>query len=403
MVASANESGQAAPSAAGEAPVCAERLTKVGMISAILVGLVGAMVIFVTPGFLAIIAQMTGFDNDQLGYLVAWDINAMAVTVGLSTFALARISWRKAVTLGLALIVIGNVLTTLVSGFPAVAAARVVAGSGAGIAIGFAFAALGRAKNPDRAFSIYLVAGYVFSSVFLYALPALQSAFAPQTQILAFAVLTALVILTLRALPDGSKDGVDMFADGGKLDLPYSAGALIGVFLLFFAMGAMWSYSERIAIASQLSPGAISTGLSIGAMAGLVGAGLAGMLPRKWGRSMPLIVSAVAGVVSFLLYRGQVTPNAFLIGTVLMMFSWNFAQPLLSGICAEACSRGRVVCAMGSIQTFGTGLGPAAAAATLVTGSFSLMIYASCAVLILSVLVTVATISRRRRQDLALA
>lgn len=54
-----------------------------------------------------------------------------------------------------------------------------------------------------------------------------------------------------------------------------------------------------------------------------------------------------------------------------MMFSRNFAQPLLSGICSEACQRGRVVCAMGSIQTFGTGLGPAAAAATLATGSFT--------------------------------
>jgi hypothetical protein len=51
---------------------------------------------------------------------------------------------------------------------------------------------------------------------------------------------------------------------------------------------------------------------------------------------------------------------------------------------------------MGSIQTFGTGLGPAAAAATLVTGSFSVMIYAASAVLILSVIVTVATIASAR-------
>jgi len=79
------------------------------------------------------------------------------------------------------------------------------------------------------------------------------------------------------------------------------------------------------------------------------------------------------------------------------MFSWNFAQPLLSGICSEACSRGRVVCAMGSIQTFGTGLGPAAAAATLVTGSFSVMIYSAAVVLALSVAVTIATIRRGHR------
>lgn len=375
---------------------CTPRLTRSGFASAVLVGLVGAMVIFITPGFLAVIAQKTGFDNDQLGYLAAWDINAMGVTVGLSTFALARVPWRGAVALGLALIIAGNVLTAAVTSFPAMAAARVVAGAGEGIAVGFAFAALGRASNPDRAFSIYLVVGALLSSAFLYALPIIQAAVSPATLFLIFAALSALVMLSLRAFPDGSKDELDIFAGGGKLDLPYSAGALIGVFLLFFAMGAVWSYSERIGLASQLSMDVIATGLSIGTMAGVLGAGLAGILPRRWGRSWPLIVSGLAGVASFTLYRGQVSSNAFIAATVLMMFSWNFAQPLLSGICAEACVRGRVVCAMGSIQTFGTGLGPAAAAATLATGSFSFMIYAAAAVLVLSVAVTIATIARGR-------
>lgn len=375
----------------------AARLTRGGLISAILVGLVGALVIFITPGFLAVIAQKTGFDNDELGYLAALDINAMAVTVGLSTFALARVPWRIAVALGLALIIVGNLLTAAVVSFPAMAAARIVAGAGEGVAIGFAFAALGRASNPDRAFSIYLVVGALLSSAFLYALPAIQAAVTPSALFLIVAALNAFVMLSLFAFPDGSKDEPDIFAGAGKLDMRYASGALLGVFLLFFAMGGMWSYSERIGMASRLSADVIAKGLSIGTIAGVVGAGLAGVLPRRWGRSWPLVVTAITGVASFLMYRGQVVPNNFIVATVLMMFSWNFAQPLLSGICSEACGRGRVVCAMGSIQTFGTGLGPAAAAATLVTGSFSVMIYSAAVVLALSVAVTIFTIRRGQR------
>ena len=375
----------------------AARLTRGGLISAILVGLVGALVIFITPGFLAVIAQKTGFDNDELGYLAALDINAMAVTVGLSTFALARVPWRIAVALGLALIIVGNLLTAAVVSFPAMAAARIVAGAGEGVAIGFAFAALGRASNPDRAFSIYLVVGALLSSAFLYALPAIQAAVTPSALFLIVAALNALVMLSLFAFPDGSKDEPDIFAGAGKLDMRYASGALLGVFLLFFAMGGMWSYSERIGMASLLSADVIAKGLSIGTIAGVVGAGLAGVLPRRWGRSWPLVVTAITGVASFLMYRGQVVPNNFIVATVLMMFSWNFAQPLLSGICSEACGRGRVVCAMGSIQTFGTGLGPAAAAATLVTGSLSVMIYSAAVVLALSVAVTIFTIRRGQR------
>ncbi|BBE35676.1 MFS transporter [Sphingosinicella microcystinivorans] len=376
-----------------------ERLTRWGLVSAILVGLVGALVIFITPGFLAVIAQKTGFDDEQLGYLAACDINAMGVTIGLSTFALAKAPWRVAVGLGLALIVAGNLVTAAVEAFPAMAAARIIAGAGEGICIGFAFAALGRARNPDRAFSIYLVTGALLSSAFLYALPTIQSAVSPATVFMFSAGLAALVMLTLGAFPDGSKDEPDIFSGGGKLDFKYASGALLGVFLLFLAMGAMWSYSERIGMASRLPMDVIANGLSIGTMTGVVGAGLAGILPRRWGRSWPLVISGVAGIASFLLYRDQVTPTAFIVATMLMLFSWNFAQPLLSGLCSEACSRGRVVCAMGSIQTFGTGLGPAAAAATLVTGSFTVAIYASCIVLALSVAVTVATIRRGRRLD----
>ena len=378
-----------------------ERLTRAGLVSATLVALIGAVVIFITPGFLALIAQQTGFDNDQLGYLVAWDINAMGVTVGLSTFALARAPWRPAVATGLVLIAIGNALTAMVDGFAPMVAARVVAGAGEGIAIGFAFAALGRAVNPDRAFSIYLVIGALLSSAFLFALPGIQAAVPPGVVFAAFAVLAGLIALTLKAFPDGSKDEPDLFTGGGKLDKRLAGGSLLGVFLLFFAMGAVWSYSERIGLESRLPVGVIAQGLSIGTLAGMLGAGAAGFLPRRWGRSLPLVLSSAAGIASYLMYDGEVAPNRFVIATVLMMFSWNFAQPLLSGICSEACNKGRVVCAMGSIQTFGTGLGPAAAAATLGTGSFSLMLYASCGILALSVAVTVATIAGERRRAAA--
>jgi len=380
------------------AEASAARVSRGGLVSAMLVALIGAVVIFITPGFLALIAQKTGFDNDQLGYLVAWDINAMGVTIGLSTFALARVRWRPAVALGLALIAAGNLLTAWVDGFAPMVAVRVVAGAGEGIAVGFSFAALGRAVNPDRAFSVYLVIGALLSSAFLYTLPGIQAAVQPGVVFALIGVIAALVILTLKAFPDGSEDEPDLFAGGGKVDLRLAGGSLLGVFLLFFAMGAVWSYSERIGLDSKLPVGVIAQGLSIGTLAGMVGAGGAGFLPRRWGRTAPLILSGAAGIASFLLYDGQVAPDAFVIATVLMMFSWNFAQPLLSGICSEACQRGRVVCAMGSIQTFGTGLGPAAAAATLGTGSFRFMLYASCAVLALSIAVTAATIAGERRR-----
>lgn len=367
----------------------APRLSRAGLVSAILVGIVGAMVIFVTPGFLALIAQKANLNDDQLGYIASWDINSMAVTMGLSTFALSRMRWRRAVAIALLLIAAGNLFTGLAGGFTEIALSRVVAGAGEGIAVGFAFAALGRAAHPDRAFSIYLVSGALFSSALLYMLPSIQAAVAPLWLFFANAVLALLVLLSVPYFVEGADDEDDVFAGGGKLDWRVAGGSLAGVFLYFFAIGAVWTYSERIGIGSGLSPQDIANGLALGTLAGVVGAALAGIMPRRWGRSRALIASGAILVASFLMLRGDVSALAFIAAATMLLLAWNFAQPLLSGICSEACPRGRVVCAMGSIQTLGMGLGPAAAAATLASGSFEIAIWGSAGILAASIAIII--------------
>lgn len=373
----------------------APRLDRGGLASAILIGLIGALVIFITPGFLAVVAQKSGLDDAHLGYIAAWDINSMAVSVGLSTFALSRLSWRWSVAAGLALIALGNLATAYAVTFNEIAAARVLAGAGEGIAIGFSFAALGRAANPDRAFAIYLVVGALFSSAFLYALPAIQSAVSPQTLFIVNAIITVVASLSIPSFPEGRRTEDDIFAQGGRLDLRFAAGALAGVFFYFLAMGAMWSYAERIGSASGLASTTIAQGLSLGTIAGVLGAALAGLVAQRFGRSLPLALSGMVSVASFLMLLGHVPPTLFIASIIMLLFGWNFSQPLLSGICSEACEQGRVVCAMGSIQTFGTGLGPAAAALTLSSGSFAIAIWSSAAVLAGSVVIVLFTIRRK--------
>lgn len=370
------------------------RLDRGGLFSAIVIGIVGAMVIFITPGFLALVAAQTGLDDQHLGYIAAWDINSMAVTMGLSAFLLTRIDWRIAVAVGLALIALGNVATALTAQYWAIAAARAIAGAGEGIAIGFAFAALGRARKPDRAFSVYLVAGALVSTLLLYFLPQLQEHFSPQLLFVANALLAVLAGVGLLRFPNGAADEEDLLAAGGRVNRTLALGALAAVFLYFFATGAIWGYSERIGTSSGLGARVIATGLSLGTLSGVVGAALAGMLPSRWGRVWPLLASGVVSVASFQLLLGEVRGPIFVLAVVLLLFGWNFAQPLLSGICAEADEKGRVVCAMGSIQTFGVGFGPAAAAATLGSGSFAIAIWSSSMILIASLLIVAVTVKR---------
>jgi len=357
------------------------RLTTAGLVSAICIGFVGALFIFITPAMLALIAGQSRVDDAHLGYVAAWDINAMGAGMAASTFLLVRWNWRRAVILALALIMLGNIATAAVHDYGMIAAASCVAGLGQGLAVGFSFAALGRASNPDRAFSIYLVVGAVLGAGLLYGLPILQTEFAPATIFLANAVLTVLVGLSLPAFPNGQCDEDEVFTGGG-INWRVAITALGAVALVFFAIGAVWSYAERIGAASQLSTTVIARGLSVGTLAGVVGAGLAGILPQRLGRLIPLLLGSLCIIVGFQMLVGRVGPIAYLVSIVLILFGWNFVQPLLSGMCCDADGRGRIVCAMAAIQTFGMGLGPAVAAPMIAGGSFKGAIWLAIATMI---------------------
>jgi len=356
------------------------RLTTAGLVSAICIGFAGALFIFITPAMLALIAGQSGMDDAHLGYVAAWDINAMGAGMAASTFLLVRWNWRRAVILALALIMLGNIATAAVHDYGMIAAASCVAGLGQGLAVGFSFAALGRASNPDRAFSIYLVVGAVLGAGLLYGLPILQTEFAPATIFLANAVLTVLVGLSLPAFPNGQCDEDEV--TGGGINWRVAITALGAVALVFFAIGAVWSYAERIGAASQLSTTVIARGLSVGTLAGVVGAGLAGILPQRLGRLIPLLLGSLCIIVGFQMLVGRVGPIAYLVSIVLILFGWNFVQPLLSGMCCDADGRGRIVCAMAAIQTFGMGLGPAVAAPMIAGGSFKGAIWLAIATMI---------------------
>jgi hypothetical protein len=159
------------------------------------------------------------------------------------------------------------------------------------------------------------------------------------------------------------------------------------VFLYFIAQGAVWSYFERIGAASGVDAGMIGGAMGASSFAGVGGALAAVALVKPCGRRWPLIVSAVISLLSFWLLRGHVTGGELMTAGLLFNFAWNLAQPLLSGVCSDADCRGRVVVAMGCIQTVGFGIGPAVTATLLRGGDFRPALAVSAGVVVVSLIV----------------
>src|SRR6185437_9745017 len=104
----------------------------------------------------------------------------------------------------------------------------------------------------------------------------------------------------------------------------------------------------------------------------------------------PLILSGVLSLASFGLLHGHVTATELMISGLLFNFAWNLAQPLLSGVCSDADCHGRVVVAMGCIQTVGFGIGPALTATLLRGHDYGPALWSSAAVLVVSLAIVLA-------------
>jgi len=367
-----------------------------GLSAAVVLGTLGALTIMIVPGFVMLIGAQSGLDDRRLGFVASWDINTTAAAIGLATFVIARVNWRHLASAGTALIVLGTLGTAMSHGYAPIVAARVCTGLGEGLAIAVSLAALGSAANPDRAFCAYLIVGLTVSAGVLALLPWLQASFGAAATFGGMAAVALASMILLPWLPQRSPASALWWDETPPVSKTLAVSGLVGVFLYFIAQGAMWSYFERIGRASGVDPIIIGEAMGLSSFAGMGGALLAFALVTRLGRVLPLIASGAVSILSFWLLRGQVTATELVIAGVLFNFGWNLAQPLLSGVCAEADAQGRVVVAMGCIQTVGFGLGPALAAVLLRGHDFSRAAWMSATVLIISLLIVLGGLRMRR-------
>lgn len=288
-------------------------MTQRSLVAAIIVGTLGALTILISPGFVGLVASQFNLSDQAAGYVAAWDINACAIAIGLTTFLLPRFDWRRLGSVGMALLAAGSIATAGCSGYDALIVARVVAGIGEGLAIGVSFAALGLAANPDKAFAWYLVAALSVGAAVLFVMPDAQAAFGSRP-LFAFIALAAVVALLAAAyMPAGARGVAESGGTRYAINWPMALLALVGVLLYFVAQGAVWSYFERIGHANGIAPQTIGTTLAFSSVAGIAGALLAALLPARGGRALPLVLGSAISLISFMLLGGRVSPVALVI------------------------------------------------------------------------------------------
>jgi len=342
-----------------------------------------------------------GLTSSQISVIAAADLGGISLCSLAAAYWINRVSWQHAALVGLLLIIAGNVACYWVQDFSGLAMLRFAVGIGEGVLMPINLACLARTKVPDRNFGIFIVLQTIHAMIGLALIPYLVAFSGVGATFILMAGLALVVLPMLRWLPDSlanSKNDTDIEQTTTALRLNGKALLTLGAIFFFFAVqSGIWTYIERIGDAAGISAETIGTALAAGAFAGLIGALTAAGIASKFGRAIPLTLTAVLQAVAIVLMRDHPQIAAFFLASALFQFFWNFGIPYQMGVMSRADPAGRYVVLVTAVTGIGFTVGPLLGAALMEQGGTNVFLYTEallCAVSLALILPVALSLKR---------
>jgi len=342
-----------------------------------------------------------GLTSSQISVIAAADLGGISLCSLAAAYWINRVSWQHAALVGLLLIIAGNVACYWVQDFSGLAMLRFAVGIGEGVLMPINLACLARTKVPDRNFGIFIVLQTIHAMIGLALIPYLVAFSGVGATFILMAGLALVVLPMLRWLPDSlanSKNDTDIEQTTTALRLNGKALLTLGAIFFFFAVqSGIWTYIERIGDAAGISAETIGTALAAGAFAGLIGALTAAGIASKFGRAIPLTLTAVLQAVAIVLMRDHPQVAAFFLASALFQFFWNFGIPYQMGVMSRADPAGRYVVLVTAVTGIGFTVGPLLGAALMEQGGTNVFLYTEallCAVSLALILPVALSLKR---------
>jgi predicted MFS family arabinose efflux permease len=329
--------------------------------AAIALTVIAMAAFLVLPVFIGAVAEDLGLSQQQLGFLAAFIASGSALSSIAMMFLVRRYPWRRMGTVALCLLLLPMTLSLFVEQAGWFMLLQGIAALGGGSTYSLALTALADRRHPDRAFGFSVAAQVTFQVLGMLLLPQLVSRAGIDAILGVFVTMELVGLLLVHWLPQSGKSLPPVTGKAAVASVPVLL-ALLGCFLFFVNVGAVWTYVERIGDMAGLGAQAIGNGLAIGVSLGIPGALLASWCGDRFGRLWPLALGSAGTVIALLLLGDGVSWGGFVIAVALYNFVWNFSLAFQYAAVHAVDPGGRGVAAAPAFHGAGAAAGPALAA-----------------------------------------
>lgn len=370
--------------------------------SLLIVAMMGASILTLLPLWVGGLSDQQLFTQQQIGWLAAADVIGIFVSSASAIFWVRRIPWRQATLAGLALFLVGNLLSLNATDFASLMGIRIMAGLGCGTAYAIALASLGDHRRPELAFGLMVTAQVVFGTVGFFAAPRLMELW----QVNGFFyylngwLLIALISCAI-TFPESRKVS-PASSDHGLMKLVNSKSLLVFATTVVYYCGvsAVWAYLERIGVNMGLDGAEVGDLLGIGFAISGIGSLATPWASRHCGRPLALTLSIGMQVGTMAMLMGSSSGSAYLLyatTSIIFQFFWSFTIPLLMDQFNRVDDTGRFIVLCASAFKVGEILGPPLAARLIEETDYRGVLWLGIVCVITAL--AMALVAERRRVD----
>ena len=372
-----------------------------------------ALSIFAYSGFLGMsmivgmLVDQLGFTPSQAGYISSAELSGIFVA-SLLTAAIVNKSNRQTImVVALVLCIIGNVSSYALHEFVPMIVARFLTGVSAGIVYATSVAVLAGSNETARNFTYLIFSIALANAAILYGFPILGAAVGIAGVYLFLASLAVLGFFFVRFVPKYYQPTApEKVAEQSITKYPtyLSVVCLGAVFAFYFMAGSYWTYMERIGVDLGNTSAFVGKYIAIATLFSLAGCGLAYWLSRRWGLSIPLLLSLFCVSVCLFFFGLNITTVFFIAATAIVFLFWNAIDIYQLGTLANLDHTGRFCALTSASQGLGMATGPAVAAYLLDHGfDYSVVPFLGSAATLVAFLLYVYVYARLRKIDPAVA
>jgi predicted MFS family arabinose efflux permease len=289
------------------------------------------------------------FSLEQAGVLISAEMGGVAALSLLITLFVGKLDLRKMAFIGGLVVISGQSMTAMATGYVPVGVSRIITGAGTGILNAVVLAAIARTKEPERLMGFIEAAPALVGTFIMVLLPYVISGFGPRAYFWALAAVVLCTFWVFIWLQTSSAEEEKKNEESPSVSVPVVCLVVCSSAAFWSGQILIWGFSERIGVTHGLSMEQIGWILGGTGLSGLVGALIPTLLGRKYGRIPPLVFGILGMGASFIGATHASEPVLYAVSLVGYGFFIGFSVPYAMGIVAAVDPLGRMTALFGSV------------------------------------------------------